>query len=248
MKIGVFDSGVGGLSVVKSLLEHHLFKEIVYYGDTARTPYGNKDQNTIISYSLEALEFFKNFNIDLMIIACNTASVYALETLKKQASFPVVGVVEAGILALENAQINKNDYSLIIATTATIKSNAYAYALEKKGYSNIESKATGLFVPVVEDGIYEGAIIDTLMDHYFSNIKQPKHIVLACTHFPLLSNALKKYFGNNIKLIHSGEAIVEYLEKKYTFKKKFKNTKLTLFASQNPDKLKETAKIWLNKS
>ncbi len=94
MRVGVFDSGVGGLSVVKSLLEHKLFEEIIYFGDTARVPYGVKDQNTIIRYSLEALEFFKNFEIDLLITACNTVSAYALDEMREHSECDVIGVVE----------------------------------------------------------------------------------------------------------------------------------------------------------
>ena len=97
MKIGIFDSGIGGLTVVKSVLEHKLFEKVIYYGDTARVPYGVKDQNTIIRYALEAVEFFKNFEIDLLITACNTVSAYALDAMKEQADFDVLGVVEPGI-------------------------------------------------------------------------------------------------------------------------------------------------------
>ena len=102
MRAGVFDSGVGGLTVVKSILEEKLFDEIIYYGDTARVPYGPKDKNTIISYSLEALEFFKNFDIDMLIIACNSVSAYAIDELQKNTTIPVIGVIESGVLALKS--------------------------------------------------------------------------------------------------------------------------------------------------
>ena len=94
MRAGVYDSGVGGLTVVKSLLEHKLFDEIIYFGDTARVPYGVKDKNTIIRYSLEAVEFFKNFDIDIMITACNSVSAYAIDELKENAPFKISGVIE----------------------------------------------------------------------------------------------------------------------------------------------------------
>jgi len=153
MKIGVFDSGAGGLSVVKSLLSHNLFDEVIYYGDTARVPYGPKDKNTIIRYSLEALEFFNNFDIDLLITACNTVSAYALPEMNAQSKYPVLGVIEAGVLALENSKLNKDDNILIIATRATISSKRYEDALEKLGHTNITALQTGLFVPLVEEGI-----------------------------------------------------------------------------------------------
>ena len=107
MKAGVFDSGIGGLTVVKSLLENNLFEEIIYFGDTARVPYGVKDKNTIIRYSLEALEFFKNFDIDILIIACNSVSAFALDELRTNTTTPVVGVIQSGVKALQNKIKNK---------------------------------------------------------------------------------------------------------------------------------------------
>lgn len=247
MRIGVFDSGVGGLSVVKSLLEHNLFDEIIYYGDTARVPYGPKDKNTIIRYSLEALEFFNNFDIDLLITACNTVSAYALKEMRKASKYDIVGVIEPGIMALENKVKNKNTSILITATRATITSNRYQNELKLRGYSNITAIQTGLFVPLVEEGILQGAILDEVMNYYFNNISQPSTIILGCTHFPLISNSLQSYFKNQPLMIHSGEAIVEYLEKNYTLSKKHKNTNLKIFASENVEGLRAIAKEWLGR-
>ncbi|CAA6798775.1 MAG: Glutamate racemase (EC [uncultured Sulfurovum sp.] len=245
MKIGVFDSGAGGLSVVKSLLADNLFDEIIYYGDTARVPYGPKDQNTIIRYSLEALEFFNNFEIDLLITACNTVSAYALPEMNAQSSYPVVGVIEPGVLALENSDLAKNDNILIMATRATITSRRYELALEKLGHTNITSLQTGLFVPLVEEGIFEGKLLDATMEHYFSAIEQPKAIILGCTHFPLIGEKLKSYFKDEPILIHSGEAIVEYLERRYDLEVKEEEASLKIFASDNVAGLRKIADDWL---
>lgn len=244
-RIGVFDSGIGGLSVVKSLLEHQLFEEIIYFGDTARVPYGVKDANTIIRYSLEALEFFKNFDIDLLIVACNTASAYALDELKKNAPFDVIGVVEPGILATENALQNKDANILILGTKATIQSQAYEAPL-RQTYSNVNAIATGLFVPIVEEGLYNGPVLESTMQHYFQNQPKPDAIILGCTHFPLISDAISSYFDNQSLLIHSGEAIVEYLEHHYHFEKIFPTTQMKFFASENPEALRAVAEKWLN--
>ena len=170
MKIGVFDSGVGGLSVLKSLIGAKLFSEIIYYGDTARVPYGNKDKATITRFSLEAVEFFLPHKIDMLIVACNTASAYALDKMQKIAPFPVIGVVEAGILSLSNKIKNKKDSILIIATKATIKSGIYERKLRKMGYENITSLQTGLFVPLVEEGVFEGEVLESVMRHYFDSL------------------------------------------------------------------------------
>jgi glutamate racemase len=245
MKIGVFDSGAGGLSVVKSLLANNLFDEVIYYGDTARVPYGPKDQNTIIRYSLEALEFFNNFEIDLLITACNTVSAYALPEMNAQSSYPVLGVIEPGVLALENSHLEKDDNILIIATRATITSKRYENALENLGHTNITSLQTGLFVPLVEEGIFEGEILKATMRHYFSDIEEPKAIILGCTHFPLIGESLQGYFSNKPILIHSGEAIVEYLEARYHLTPKNREAELKIFASDNVAGLRKIADMWL---
>ncbi len=132
-RAGVFDSGVGGLTVVKSLLEHQMFDEIIYFGDTARVPYGIKDKNTIIRYSLEAVEFFKNFDIDILITACNSVSAYAIDELKAVAPFEVSGVIEPGVKALINETKNLDAKILILGTKATIDSEKYKRLLSSQG-------------------------------------------------------------------------------------------------------------------
>lgn len=245
MKVGVFDSGIGGLTVVKSLLEHKLFEEIIYFGDTARVPYGIKDKTTIIRYAIEAVEFFKNFKLDMIIVACNTVSAHALDEMRDVSSCPVIGVVEAGILASANALKDKNSNILIIGTKATVNSKAYEIGLKDRGFYNLYSKATGLFVPLVEEEIYEGEILEASFRHYFKDISNPDAIILGCTHFPLISNALQNYFSKDTLLIHSGDAIVEHLEKEFDLSVKYEETKLEFFASESPESLRNIAKKWL---
>ncbi len=167
VKIGVFDSGVGGLSVLKALLDARLFDEIIYYGDTARVPYGVKDRDTIVRFSLEALGFFAPFKIDMLIIACNTASAYALRALRASANFPVLGVIDAGVLAVQRALSDSNAQILVIGTKATIKSQQYQKRLFKAGFTRVQALATGLFVPMVEEGIFEGKLVQAAFEHYF---------------------------------------------------------------------------------
>jgi len=245
MKVGVFDSGIGGLTVVKSLLEHQLFEEIIYFGDTARVPYGIKDKNTIIRYAIEAVEFFKNFELDMIIVACNTVSAYSLQEMRESASCPVIGVVEAGVLATSNALDDKESNILILGTKATINSKAYETGLNSLGFDNLQAKATGLFVPLVEEEIYSGEILEAAFKHYFSNITHPNAVILGCTHFPLISEALTNHFGDDTLLIHSGDAIVEYLEREFTFTNKYESPELKFFASENPEALRDIAKKWL---
>jgi len=245
VKVGVFDSGIGGLTVVKSLLEHQLFEEIIYFGDTARVPYGSKDKNTIIRYAIEAVEFFKNFDLDMIIVACNTVSAYALDEMRESSSIPVIGVVEAGVLATANALKDKNSNVLIIGTKATVNSQAYESSLKKLEYSNLHAKATPLFVQLVEEEIYSGKILEAAFEHYFKELEHPNAIILGCTHFPLIADALRNHFGNDTTLIHSGDAIVEHLEQKFDFSKKYSEPVLKFFASENPDALRKIADKWL---
>ncbi|MDR2033218.1 MAG: glutamate racemase [Helicobacteraceae bacterium] len=245
MKAAVFDSGIGGLSVVKSLLARRLFDEIIYYGDLARVPYGSKDPNTIIRYSLEALEFVNNFDADILIVACNTASSYALEELKKTARFPVLGVIEPGVLALKNSGVDKNDRVLVIGTKATINSDSYQRLLFSEGYKNVTAIATPLLVPLVEEKIFEGAIVDEVFKYYFGKLDGFDAVIMGCTHYPMISGSLANWF-NNAKLVHSGDAIVEWIEKQGVLAPIKGETKLRLFASENVNHLKEVASQWLN--
>ena len=242
-RCGIFDSGIGGLSVANEILKAKLFDEIIYFGDTARVPYGNKNESTIIRYSIEALEFLKNFDIDFLVVACNSASSAALEDLRKEASFPVVGVIEAGVRALTEEDKNKN--ILLVGTKRTIKSNKYQNLLKQNGFKNITAIATPLFVPLVEEGIVEGEIANRVFELYFNNIDKKKIdiIILGCTHYPFLSKTFKKHFPN-AKLIHSGQAIVNLLKSKFNLKKT-KTSNIKLYASDNPEELRQKAKLWL---
>jgi glutamate racemase len=243
-RAGVFDSGIGGLSVAKSLIDHHLFDEIIYYGDTARVPYGTKDENTIIRYSFEALEFFNNFDIDILIAACNSVSAFAIEELRSKAKYPVEGVIEAGVKACIKKITDPNASILITGTKATIKSGKYERLLKSYGYHNLTSKACSLFIPIVEEGIFEGRLLDDACDLYFGDIKSPDAIILGCTHFPLIANEIAKYYPDAI-LIHSGEAIVEQLKEKYHIQEKSQKPTIEFFATDNVSYLKQIAQKWL---
>jgi len=244
MKAGVFDSGIGGLTVVKSLLENNVFEEIIYFGDTARVPYGVKDKNTIIRYSLDALEFFKNFDIDILIVACNSVSAYALNEMRANTSIPVVGVIESGVSALENKVKNKDSNILVIGTKATINSKKYENALLDLKYNNINSISTGLFVPIVEEDIFSGDILDSTMNYYFKDLPKVDAVILGCTHFPLIEEKISTYL-NDALTIHSGDAIVDFLKIEYSCTSRFSETQIKFFASENPNGLKKVAKKWL---
>jgi glutamate racemase len=237
MKLGVFDSGVGGLSVANSIIKSNLFEHIVYYGDTARVPYGSKSPQTIIKYSLEALDFFKSHNVDMIITACNSVSAYALGDLMKASSIPLFGVIKPGIQATINHAPSKNSKILIIGTKATISSKLYESGLRDAGFENLLSIATPLFVPLVEEGLCQGDVLESIMRHYFDGLDGIDTVILGCTHFPFISDEISKYFGG-VKTIHSGDAIVEYLKTKYDFKEQFEDTTVELFSSDKSSDLK----------
>ncbi len=182
----------------------------------------------------------------MIIVACNTVSAYALDEMNESADCPVIGVVEAGVLATANSLQMRDANILIIGTNATINSKAYEDALRLQKFTNLNAKATPLLVPLVEEEILSGEILNATLKHYFANIERPQAVILGCTHFPLLTYELQTYFGKETKLIHSGDAIVEYLQDKFNFYKQCKNPQLEFFASENPEALRTIAKRWLD--
>ena len=250
MKIGVFDSGIGGLSVLKSLRDSGCFSEIFYYGDTARVPYGVKDSRTIVRFSLEALEVFKTQNIKMLVVACNTVSAYALCAMQDAAPYPVVGVIESGVLSLSQKVADKRKKILIIATKATINSGIYEARLREMGYENIVSLQTGFLVPLVEEGVRDSRLLESVFDYYFGGLRRrgeaPDAIILGCTHFPFLAEEIRGYFGGRPTLIHSGEAIVDFLVREYALKRGSVGlSAISYHASGDVDSLKKYAKEWL---
>ncbi len=205
MKIGVFDSGVGGLTVLKALRDKYTEVDFVYLGDTARVPYGNKSAQTVIRYSLEGAEFLLSEGVDLLIIACNTASSYALDVLRENISIPVFGVIEPGVRrALETT---KNRRVGVIGTKATVSSDAYGRLLRSKGIE-VFQKACPLFVPLVEEGILKGDIAQRVVEYYLTELKDKDvdTLILACTHYPLLKPVIEEFMGESVKVVDSAES------------------------------------------
>jgi glutamate racemase len=193
------------------------------------------------------LEFFRNFDIEMLIVACNSVSAYALNELKESSKIPIYGVINAGVEACKSRIDDKNARILILGTKATIKSNRYQSLLNSDGYTNINSISPSLFVPLVEEGIVDEELTDRVMEHYFKDIQSPDAIILGCTHYPFLKKRLQSYFPD-AKLIHSGDAIIELLKHEYDFKESYKSCKIDFFASDNPTSLRQKAKEWLSVS
>ncbi len=205
--IGVFDSGIGGLTVVNALKKILPNETILYVGDTARVPYGNKSSDRIRQYSLEITEWLIRKDCKMIVVACNTVSSLVLDYLISVASIPIVGVIDP---VVEKAiSSTKNNKIAVLGTYATIRSNAYGKKL-KKANPKIEviSQACPLFVPLVEEGLVEGEIPRQIAKYYFNNLVNfnVDTIILGCTHYPLLKSTIDTVLKNNIMLVDSGEA------------------------------------------
>ena len=213
--IGVFDSGLGGLTVVKSIKALLPSESIIYFGDTARVPYGNKSRELIKEYSSEITEFLVKKDSKMVVVACNTVSAMVLSTLKKNNSIPILVVIAPGVA--EAISITNNKYIGVIGTIATVNSDAYNTALKALD-SNIEtiSQACPLFVPLAEEGWLEGDVVNMVVAHYLSPLKEKNidTLILGCTHYPLLKNAIAKQFNKTTVLIDSADAVARAVQKK----------------------------------
>lgn len=207
--IGVFDSGIGGLTVVRALMERAPFENIVYFGDTARVPYGIKSTETITHYAVQITEFLLQQEVKLLIIACNTMAAVAREAVVSMSPVPVLDVIDAGARSVADAGARVVG---VIGTTATINSNAYARAINRYAPDmKIFSQACPLFVPLVEEGWLDHPVTRLTAQEYLSPVLA-EHIdtlVLGCTHYPLLKALLQNVAGPDIRLVDSAEAMAD---------------------------------------
>ncbi len=201
--IGVFDSGVGGLTVAREIMNQLPNEKIVYFGDTARVPYGSKSKETIITFSKQIAQFLCTKQVKAIVIACNTASAFALESLKQELDIPVIGVIEPG--AKTAAETTKNNKIGVIGTIGTVNSGIYTEYLRKiKPEALVYSKACPLFCPLVEENwLYDSITIETA-ERYLSELKGygVDTLVLGCTHYPLLRHTLQKVMGDKVELVN----------------------------------------------
>ncbi len=206
--IGVFDSGLGGLTVVKALMKFLPNEDIVYFGDTARVPYGTKSREAIIRFSQENARVLMRHKVKMIVIACNSSASHALNILRKKFDVPVVGVIEPGVKKAVSVTRNKNIG--IIATPATINSGAYAKKIRKLDRSiSVVSQPCPLFVPLVEEGWLDRKVTSEVAETYLGRLKSSRvdTLILGCTHYPLLKPVLKKVMGPRVKLVDSAQEV-----------------------------------------
>ncbi len=201
--IGVFDSGVGGLTVVKEIMRALPNESIVYYGDTARVPYGSKSAETITAYSRQIAKFLMTQEVKAIVVACNTVSALSLETIKEEFAVPFIGVVKPG--AKMAAQATKNNKIGIIATEGTISSGIYEKFLKTTNPEvEVFGKACPLFVPLAEEGWLEDTVTKQVAERYLAELKEKQvdALVLGCTHYPLLRSVIGDVMGENVTLVN----------------------------------------------
>ncbi len=201
--VGIFDSGVGGLTVAREIMRQIPEERIVYFGDTARVPYGSKSRDTIVRYSRQIIRFLKSRGVKAIVIACNTATAYALDAVAAESDIPVIGVIDAGARTAVSA--TRNGRIGVIGTEATVGSGVYTRVMQdlKPGVQVI-GKSCPLFVPLVEEGLLHDSVTDEIASRYLSELKG-KYIdtlVLGCTHYPLLRSTLRRLMGEDVVLVN----------------------------------------------
>jgi glutamate racemase len=255
--IGVFDSGFGGLTVLKALLELIPDADYIYFGDTARLPYGSKSVETVARYAVEAAHYLEGHGAELLVIACNTATALALDRIIAAAHVPVVGVIEPGAEAA--AAVSKNKKVVVIGTEATVSSHAYRKALEARGLEARE-KACPLLVPLVEEGWVEHAVTEEVARIYLSEVfaegfEDADVLVLGCTHYPLLKPLLRRVAPAHVSIVDSAEStaravaelLQEVVKRETSAEERRRVPRIKFFATDSVEKFRRLGERFLGR-
>lgn len=207
--IGIFDSGIGGVSVLTSLRKTLPHESFIYLGDTARLPYGTKSQDTVIQYALQAAKSLVQFDIKLLVIACNTATALALPEVQKAFHIPVIGVIEPSVKLA--SQVTRNNHIALIATDATVSSGCYQRMIQSHiPQAKVSAQSCGLLVSLAEEGFLNHPITEEAVRHYLNPLlsleDRPDCLILGCTHFVFLSEPIKKVVAGKMKIIDSADS------------------------------------------
>ncbi len=247
--IGVFDSGIGGLTVVSQIIKMLPHENIVYFGDTARVPYGNKSAEVVKGYAVQDTRFLVSKDVKLIVVACNTASALAMDVVRVHSKVPAIGVIEPTVK--EAASLVGDRGIGVIGTLSTINSCAYSTALNRldKGVK-IMTKACPLFVPLAEEGLFDHPVADLMSREYLSEFSGRIDVmILGCTHYPLLSGPISRALGSGIKLLDSGEAtaraVKELLSQSGMLNDQKSKPRYEFYVSDFPQKFNEIAESFL---
>jgi len=251
--IGVFDSGVGGLTVVSELLRVLPREDIVYFGDTAHLPYGSKSKEAVIRFSLDIANFLKEQKVKIIVVACNTASSFALSSLRENMELPVIGVIEPGAQAAIKA--TRNSRIGVIGTEGTINSRAFEGALKRIDKNvKVFSQGCPLFVPLVEEGWLDVPETLQIAKKYLSPLKDKgiDTLILGCTHYPLLKGLLSRIMEKKVSLIDTAEATAKAVERSLSEKnlltKADRKAVYKFFVSDDPEKFLQLGRRFLGKN
>ena len=212
--IGVFDSGVGGLTVAREIMRNLAGERIVYFGDTARVPYGSKSRQTIIRYSRQIVRFLRTQDVKAIVVACNTASALALSDIEKEIDIPIIGVMKPGARAA--AAATKNGRIGVIGTESTIRSGMYSRFLQEINPNiTVVGKACPLFVPLVEEGWLKDPVTEEVARRYLEELTRVEIdvLILGCTHYPLLRSTVKKVVGGQVELVNPAYETAQELKR-----------------------------------
>ena len=248
--IGIFDSGLGGLTVFKEIVSLMPNENIVYFGDTARIPYGSKSKETVTKFAMQNTRFLLSKNVKIVVVACNTASAYAYETLKKSFDIPIVAVIEPGAKAAVNA--TKNKRIGVVGTEGTIASGSFEKKiLELDSSIKVFSKPCPLFVPLVEEGWTDKEVTYLVAKEYLEefNEKEIDTLVLGCTHYPFLQDVIKKVLPDVMLInpaLETARQVFEVLKENDMLNNSSEEPTYYFYASDNLKKFESVASIFLN--
>ena len=249
--IGIFDSGLGGMTVLKELVHLMPKESFVFFGDTAHVPYGNKSPESIEKFSISIIKFLKTHSVKLIVVACNTASAVVLNKIKKDVDIPIIGVIEPIKFYLQN---NKTPQSVgIIGTENTINSRAYdKIILSFSNKIKIYSKSCPLFVPIIEEGLESHKITEIIAREYLQTMinKKINLLILGCTHYPIIKNIIQDILTSNVTIVDSANLVANYVE---SFLKNNdivsdNNSKIKIYVSDQPLQFQEQAAKFFGKN
>lgn len=250
--IGMFDSGIGGLTVLKALKARLPFENVIYFGDTARMPYGDKSRETVSRYSMENVVFLMEQEIKLLVIACNTAcSALSLDKLQKVFNIPVIGVIEPG--AEKAIEVTKSGRIAVLGTKGTISSLAYQKAIQKRlPMAHVVPIACPLLAPLVEEGLHEHPATRLILGEYLSILKDEPvdTLLLGCTHYPPLKRMVQEIVGEDVQIVDSAntcaEKVAKILEQQGLEGLKGEKVSQKFFVSDNPEKFQNLGKYFID--
>lgn len=250
--IGIFDSGIGGLTVLKEIAEQLPYEDIIYFGDTARVPYGTRSRETVIKYSFQCINFLMKKDIKLVVIACNTATASALKEVQSYFDIPIIGVVDPGVVSAVST--TRNDKIGIIGTSSTVNSGAYQESIRQlNSDAEVIGVACPLFVPIVEDGWQDTEVARLTAEKYLLDFKEHEidTLVLGCTHYPILKYTISKVM-RDVHLINpafeTAKQVKELLKEKDLLTEKKTKSNIDFYVSDDPEKFRRIGGNILDKN